>query len=609
MAVSRIADALDRALGWFLHAALAAMFATALLQVVTRYVFGSPFAWTEEITRLILIVYVLVGSATAVREDRHPRMDDLVARLPARPQAAVRVIADAVVILCTTALAVHGLGVAERTVSLASAFDIPIKLLFHALAASSVLVAAYQWAWVARRRGRGAATLGLLLGIAAYVAMATLHPPALAGASGSVVVVVALLIFLAIGVPVAFALVAASLVGLWADPIVTFEMLPQRIVGGIDSFLLIAIPFFLTAGEIMNRSGVTGHIVAIARSLVGHLRGGLGQTNVVTNMLLGGVSGSSSADCAAVGKLLIPAMSARGYGAPFAAATTASGSILANMLPPSINLLIYGSLASVSIGALFVATIIPGLLIVAALMVVVWLHARRHAIPREQERFSLAGFGRALRTGAWAMGLPAIIVIGLRQGIFTATEAAAVAAAYAAIIATLVYRGLRWRDLPLLSRAVAEDTSVILLIIAASAPFAWMLTVQQVPQDVAAAMGPLVETPWLLLLAVNLLLLIVGLPLEPAPAMVILVPILLPILQIAGIDPVHFGIIMVFNLFIGALTPPIGNLAFIAAMVAKVPPSAVFRALWPFFAALIAALLAITFVPALSLWLPHALRH
>jgi tripartite ATP-independent transporter DctM subunit len=323
---------------------------------------------------------------------------------------------------------------------------------------------------------------------------------------------------------------------------------------------------------------------------------------------MGGVSGSSSADCAAVGKLLIPEMKKAGYTGAFAAATTASASILANMLPPSINLLIYAGLASVSVGALFIATIIPGLLLVATMMVVVYWHARRHGIPRQTERFSASAFGKSLRRGVWALGLPVIVVAGLRAGVFTATEAAAIAAGYAFVVAFAVYRQIRLRDLPAVSRSVAEDTAVIMLIIAASAPFAWILTVEQVPQALAAGLGPLMDYPWLLLIAVNLLLILVGLPLEPAPAMVILVPILMPILAVAGVDPVHFGIIMVFNLFIGALTPPVGNLAFIAAMVAKEKPSAVFWSLNPYFVALLAALVILTFVPALSLWLPSVLR-
>lgn len=605
--LNRFVEGLDRLLSIILHLLLVAMLSTTLAQVASRYLFNSPLGWTEELTRLMLIVYTLVGAVTALRTDRHPRMDDLVLRLPGPLQKAMAVFSDAIIVLSCTVLVMHGWRVGQRTISMASAFDIPLKYLFFTLVGVSVLVIAFQWVMSAEKRGWLLSTLSVALGVGAYWYMMNIPAPYIEGASSSAIVVVLLLVFLAMSVPVAFALIGSALIGLYFDQIATFDMLPQRIVGGIDSFLLIAIPFFLLAGEIMNKGGVTRRFVAIAQALVGHLRGGIGQTNVVTNLLMSGVSGSSSADCAAVGKLLIPEMKKAGYTGAFAAATTASASILANMLPPSINLLIYAGLASVSVGALFIATIVPGLLLVLTMMIVVYWHARRHNIPRQSERFSAGELGRSLRSGIWALGLPLIVVVGLRAGAFTATEAAAIAAAYAFFVAFVVYRQIRLRDLPEISRSVAEDTAVIMLIIAASAPFAWILTVQQVPQTLAAGLGPLMEHPWLLLIAVNLLLIVVGLPLEPAPAMVILVPILMPILAVAGVDPVHFGIIMVFNLFIGALTPPVGNLAFVAGMVAKEKPSAVFWALNPYFLALFISLVVLTFVPALSLWLPSIL--
>lgn len=597
----------DAALVALLHVTMAAMLAFALLQVVTRYVFDSPFAWTEELSRLLLIVYALIGSATACREDKHPRMDDMLGGLPASFRAAAEIVAGAVTVLCLVVLGVHAMRVGARTVSTASVFDLPMSWLYDLLAASCLLIGGYLVGMLAAKRGLAHAATCFVLGVGVYCFMAYGPEVKLEGALGSVALVVALLVFLSIGVAVAFSLIGASIVGLWLDPLASFDILPQRMLGGIDSFLLIAIPFFMLAGELMNRGGVTQRIIDIARSLVAHLRGGIGQVNVVSNFFMAGMSGSSSADCAALGKILIPEMRKSGYDAPFAAATTAASSILANLIPPSINLLIYGSLASVSVGALFLAGVIPGAVLVISLMSVVYFYARRNKVPTAGG-FSFRAVGAALRDGLWALGLPLIIVVGIRSGVFTATEAAAVAVAYAGLVAAVVYRSLPVRELPAMSRNTAEDTAAILLIIAASTPFAWMLTVQQVPQSLAAAMGPLIEYPFLLLLAINLLLLLVGLPLEPAPAMVILVPILLPIIKLAGIDPVHFGVLMVFNLFIGALTPPIGNLTFIAAMVAKVKPTAVFKALNQYYAALLVALALISFVPALSLWLPKLLR-
>lgn len=597
----------DAALVALLHVTMATMLGFALLQVVTRYVFDSPFAWTEELSRLLLIVFALIGSATACRDDKHPRMDDILGGLPAPFRAAAEIVAGAVTVLCLVVLGVHAMRVGARTVSTASVFDLPMSWLYDVMAASCLLIGGYFLGIFAGKRGLAHAALCFTLGLALYFFMAYGPEVKLEGAWGSVALVVALLAFLSIGVAVAFSLIGASIVGLWLDPLANFDILPQRMLGGIDSFLLIAIPFFMLAGELMNRGGVTRRIIGIAHALVAHLRGGIGQVNVVSNFFMAGMSGSSSADCAALGKILIPEMRKNGYDAPFAAATTAASSILANLIPPSINLLIYGSLASVSVGALFLAGVIPGAVLVISLMSVVYFYARRNKVPTAGG-FSFRAAGTALRDGLWALGLPLIIVVGIRSGVFTATEAAAVAVAYAGFVAAIVYRSLPPRELPVMSRNTAEDTAAILLIIAASTPFAWMLTVQQVPQTLAGAMGPLIEYPFLLLLAINLLLLLVGLPLEPAPAMVILVPILLPIIKLAGIDPVHFGVLMVFNLFIGALTPPIGNLTFIAAMVAKVKPTAVFKALNQYYAALLVALALISFVPALSLWLPKLLR-
>ncbi len=597
----------DAALVALLHVTMATMLGFALLQVVTRYVFDSPFAWTEELSRLLLIVFALIGSATACRDDKHPRMDDILGGLPAPFRAVAEIVAGAVTVLCLVVLGVHAMRVGARTVSTASVFDLPMSWLYDVMAASCLLIGGYFLGIFAGKRGLAHAALCFALGLALYFFMAYGPEVKLEGAWGSVALVVALLAFLSIGVAVAFSLIGASIVGLWLDPLANFDILPQRMLGGIDSFLLIAIPFFMLAGELMNRGGVTRRIIGIAHALVAHLRGGIGQVNVVSNFFMAGMSGSSSADCAALGKILIPEMRKNGYDAPFAAATTAASSILANLIPPSINLLIYGSLASVSVGALFLAGVIPGAVLVISLMSVVYFYARRNKVPTAGG-FSFRAAGTALRDGLWALGLPLIIVVGIRSGVFTATEAAAVAVAYAGFVAAIVYRSLPPRELPVMSRNTAEDTAAILLIIAASTPFAWMLTVQQVPQTLAGAMGPLIEYPFLLLLAINLLLLLVGLPLEPAPAMVILVPILLPIIKLAGIDPVHFGVLMVFNLFIGALTPPIGNLTFIAAMVAKVKPTAVFKALNQYYAALLVALALISFVPALSLWLPKLLR-
>jgi C4-dicarboxylate transporter DctM subunit len=353
----------------------------------------------------------------------------------------------------------------------------------------------------------------------------------------------------------------------------------------------------------MNEGGITMALVRFADKLVGHIRGGLGHVSIVTNTLMAGLSGSSTADAAGTAKILVPAMQSQGYNTAFAASIIASASVLANIIPPSISMLIYGPLAGVSIGALFIAGIIPGFMLAGSLMIVCYIFARRYGHPANPHRAPIREILSSLRHALWALGMPVIIVVGIRGGVFTATEAASVAALYSLLVGLVVYRGLRKEALPAKLMQVMLQTVTIMFIIGASAPFAYLLVIEQLPQMIAAKFGGLVDNPMLLLLLLNVFLLLVGLPLEPTPAMVILVPILLPIIKAAGIDPVHFGIVMIINLMIGSLTPPVGVLIFITAGVSKVPVHQIFTKVIPFELGLIAALLVITYLPFTTLWL------
>jgi C4-dicarboxylate transporter DctM subunit len=352
----------------------------------------------------------------------------------------------------------------------------------------------------------------------------------------------------------------------------------------------------------MNVGGITERLIALATTLVGHFRGGLGHVNVVTNTLMGGVSGSSTADAAAIAKTMVPAMARRGYPKPFGVALTSASSILANMIPPSLGLIIYGALSTTSVGALFVATIVPGLLMALAMSLVVHFECLRLGIG---ERGPRASWGER-RHAAWqafpALVLPLLIVGGIRYGVFSATEAGAVAALYSLICGTLIYRiANRHSVLQALRESVAE-TATIMVVIAASAPFAFALIIEQVPQKMMAALG-MFQSNWImLLLLLNVFLLFVGLAMEMIASMVILVPLLVPLLKSANIDLVHFGVIMVANLCIGALTPPLAVLVFTAARVTDTPIHLAYRACRPFMVGLLIWLAVISFVPALSLW-------
>jgi C4-dicarboxylate transporter DctM subunit len=350
----------------------------------------------------------------------------------------------------------------------------------------------------------------------------------------------------------------------------------------------------------MNAGGITPRLVDVAVKLVGHFRGGLGQANVVTNTLLAGVSGSSTADASTVAKLLIPEMSKRGYDRPFSAALTASGATLANMIPPSLGLIVYAALASVSVGALFVATIIPGLMIAVALMATVYVMSVMRGYGGDTAKATAGERLFSLLLAVPALLLPLLIVMGVRFGVFTATEAGAVAFFYAILCGVFVYRKLTAAGFVAAIREAVIDTVVIVVIIAAAAPFAWVLAYEQVPQKIAQSMGVLVDNPWLLMLVLNVFLLIVGLFMEMIASLVILVPILVPLVIAAGIDPIHFGIIIVLNMVIGALTPPLGVLLFTTARVGGADQAATMRAAVPFIVVLIAVMMLIAYVPAIT---------
>jgi tripartite ATP-independent transporter DctM subunit len=407
-----------------------------------------------------------------------------------------------------------------------------------------------------------------------------------------------------IGVPLVFAILAASLLTiLLTRPELPSTVVTQVFVNGMDQFLLLAVAFFFLAGELMNRGGITRRIVDFAAALVGHLRGGLAQVNVVSSLFFSGISGSAVADTAAVGSVMIPEMKARGYPAAFAAAVTQASSVVGPIVPPSIPIIVYAVLAEQSVGAMFLAGILPGLTIGACLMIAVAALARRRGFAREARvppRAVAAKFGSA----AVALLTPVIIVGGILGGVMTATEAGAVACLYALLTGLLWFRELDARGIGRALVAAARGTSTILVIVGASALFAWIVADLRLARAVGQGIEAMGAHPIVFLLLVNLLVLGAGLFLDPLAALVILVPLLLPAATDLGIDPVHFGVMIVFNLMIGLTTPPVGYLIYLSAQIAEERPERVMRESVPFLAALLAALALITFVPAITTTLP-----
>lgn len=421
-----------------------------------------------------------------------------------------------------------------------------------------------------------------------------------------ILLLVAFAVLLVIGLPIALAMMGASLlVILWEG--IPLSVVAQRVVTGVQSFPLLAIPLFTLAGSLMNDSGISERLFAFTRAFVGHVRGGTAHTAVVGNVFLSGISGSSVADCAATSRVFVPQLSRAGYGPGFAAALCAACATLGPIIPPSILMVIYAWQANISLGDLFWAGIFPGLVMAFAMLLVTAWIARRRDFPRDGA-FEWKRLWQAFRGAAWALLMPVLILVGFRMGVFTATEIAGVAAAYSLLVGLFVYRTLRWSQLPGILLTTAKETAVILLIVAAASPFSWILGIEEAPQLISDALTSATQSPWAVLLLLNVVLLALGCFMETLAIMIILVPILIPVLNQYGIDLTHFGIVLLVNLTIGQLTPPVGVLLFVASSVGKVRLGLVVREAWPYVATLLAALLVITFVPALSLWLPQFLK-
>ena len=411
---------------------------------------------------------------------------------------------------------------------------------------------------------------------------------------------------LLLGVPIAFAMIGSALlvIAIEGFPLSIFA---QRVSSGIQSFPLLAVPLFILAGNLMNESGMSERLFAFARALIGHIRGGLAHVNIVASVLLSGISGSSIADCAAVTRVFVPEMQKAGFSRGFSIALTASSATLAPIIPPSILMVIYGWQANVSIGDMFVAGILPGLLIAALLLGLSGVLAKVRNFPRD-DAFSGARLWREFKRAVWALLLPVVIVGGFRAGIFTATEVAAMAAAYALLVGLVIYRTLSPRHLVDALTSTAKDTAAILMLVAAAAPFAWILGINQAPQVILGFVTSITSDPLAILLIINLMLLVLGMFMETLAIIIILVPILLPLVNSIGVDLVHFGIIRILNLLIGQLTPPVGVLMFVACSIARAPMSEFLREGWPFLIALVVALGLIILIPDLSLTLPNLLK-
>jgi tripartite ATP-independent transporter DctM subunit len=426
--------------------------------------------------------------------------------------------------------------------------------------------------------------------------------------SASLILLISACIYLGIGVPVAFALGLSTVTALVLSDAYPMLALLKETFTGVDSFPLMAVPFFILAAELMSGGSLTEVLLKFAGQFVGHKRGGLGYTNVVSLTFFSGISGSALADAAGPGSMLIRMMDKAGYARPYAAALTASTAIVGPIIPPSIIMIIY-ALAddNVSVGALFMAGLIPGVLIAGAMCVVNYYISKQ----RNYKGDGQMPKGAEILSTTWralpAVLLPVLILGGMRAGWFTPTEASVVAVFYALICGKYIYRTLEWNAVPDILARSALLTASVLLIIGTSASFAWILTIEGMPQMVANWISGMNLSPWGFLIVINIFLLIFGIFIEPLPGVMVLVPILAPVAAKLGIDPIHFAMVVIYNLTLGMITPPVGGLLFVTSNVSKVPLSELTRELKPFLWAHGVVLVLLTFVPALSNWLPHVM--
>ena len=416
-----------------------------------------------------------------------------------------------------------------------------------------------------------------------------------------------LAILLALGMPVAFAVGLSAVAGaLWID--LPLEALMIQITSGVNKFTLLAIPFFILAGAIMAEGGIARRLVNFAYVFVGFIRGGLSLVNIVASTFFGAISGSSVADTASIGSVMIPEMEKKGYPREYAAAVTASGSVQAILIPPSHNSVIYSLAAggTVSIATLFIAGVLPGLLLGVSLMVLCLGFARKRGYPKG-ERIPFKQALKILLDALWGLMTVVIILGGILSGIFTATESAAVACLWAFFVTMFIYRDYKWNELPKLMCRTVKTVTIVMILIGFAAAFGAVMTYMQLPMRITEFFTSLSDNKYVILIYLNIMLLLIGTLMDMAPIILILTPVLLPVTNSLGIDPVHFGMIMMVNLGIGLITPPVGSVLFVASAVSKQKIETVVKAMLPFYAMLLIVLGMVTYIPAISLWLPGVL--
>lgn len=420
----------------------------------------------------------------------------------------------------------------------------------------------------------------------------------------SLLPVLVLFILFFMNIPVAFALMGSSLFYfMFINNSMPMEMVIQQFVTSVESFPYLAVPFFIMVGSVMNHSGISGALMDFADVLVGHTKGGLAQVNVLLSALMGGISGSANADAAMQSKILVPEMVKKGFSKPFSAAITAASSAISPVIPPGTNLILYALIANVAVGDMFLAAYMPGILMAIMLMITVHIIALKRNYTPSRERIANVGeIFRQFLKSIWALFIPFGIIMGMRFGVFTPTEAGAVAVVFSVIVGFFVYKELKPKHLPMIFMDTVKGTGAVMSIIASAKVFGYYLTLEQIPQIITEFLMNMTDSPIVLLLVINALLLFIGMFLEGGAALVILAPLLVPAVVSFGIDPLHFGIIFIVNIMVGGLTPPFGSMMFTVCSIVNVKLEDFIKEVWPFIAALLVVLLLVTYSEGIALF-------
>ena len=588
---------------------IAAITVLVTVQVFARYVLNNTPPWSEELCRYLFIWASFLGACVATRRAAHLGVDSLVSRLPAGAREVLRHAVTALIVVFAGLLVWQGVALVPAMASQRSpSMGISLQYVFAAIPIAAAIILGLQVRALARAWGAPGLAAGVALAVAAAVVIVLTGRLVEVPSSVAVLALIgSMALLIAVHMPIAFAVGIACVVYVLLRGELPLIVVPHRMIGGMDSFLLLAMPLFVLAGDLMNTGGITERLVGFARALVGHIRGGLGMTTVVSEYLFSGISGSSAADVSAVGSLLIPAMTRAGYRPELAVSIVAAASAMGVLVPPCLMMVVLASLTDLSVAALFMAGFLPAAAMALLLAGLIYVQARRENLPREP-RPSAREVLRACARGTLPLVAPVIILGGILGGIVTPTEAAVLAVLYALVLGLVIYREIRPRDLMPLLINTASLTGMVMLLVGTASVLSWIFAAQGIPRLIAGVLLGLSSNPALVLLVTILVFVPLGAILEGVPAMIILVPVFFPIIARFGIDPLHYGTLVVAALGLGLFIPPFGVGFFIACALGRTTVEGAARAYVPYVVVLLAGLFLIAFVPWITLIVPRLMK-